>query len=61
MDLLSHDQFPEVALGTAIDLLNRGQADAGQGFARGLALAAGALVAGAAMYGWSAWRWPQRA
>ncbi|MGB3881184.1 MAG: YbfB/YjiJ family MFS transporter, partial [Diaphorobacter nitroreducens] len=36
-------------------------ADAGQGFARGLALAAGALVAGAAMYGWSAWRWPQRA
>lgn len=36
-------------------------ADAGQGFARGLALAAAALVAGAAMYGWSAWRWPQRA
>ena len=36
-------------------------AAAGQGFARGLALAAGALVAGAAMYGWSAWRWPQRA
>ncbi|WP_287966161.1 MULTISPECIES: YbfB/YjiJ family MFS transporter [Diaphorobacter] len=36
-------------------------ADAGQGFARGLTLAAGALVAGAAMYGWSAWRWPQRA
>ena len=36
-------------------------ADAGQGFARGLMLAAAALVAGAAMYGWSAWRWPQRA
>ena len=27
----------------------------------GLALAAAALVAGAAMYGWSAWRGPQRA
>lgn len=29
-----------------------------QGFAQGLALAAGALVAGAAMYAASAWRWP---
>lgn len=29
-----------------------------QGFAQGLALAAGALVVGAAMYAASAWRWP---
>ncbi|RKJ99134.1 YbfB/YjiJ family MFS transporter [Alicycliphilus denitrificans] len=29
-----------------------------QGFAQGLALAAGALVAGAVMYAASAWRWP---
>ena len=34
------------------------QGDAGWGFARGLALAAAALVAGAVMYGLSAWRWP---
>nr|WP_250644844.1 YbfB/YjiJ family MFS transporter [Acidovorax carolinensis] len=34
------------------------QGDAGRGFARGLALAAAALVAGAVMYGLSAWRWP---
>ncbi|WP_348682381.1 YbfB/YjiJ family MFS transporter [Acidovorax soli] len=34
------------------------QGDPGRGFARGLALAAAALVAGAVMYGLSAWRWP---
>lgn len=31
-----------------------------QGFAQGLALAAGALVAGASLYAASAWRWPTR-
>jgi len=34
------------------------QADPGRGFARGLALAAVALVAGAVLYGLSVWRWP---